>query len=100
MPNRANYRDKAVQENADATLITVGKVSTIVGGSTAFVGGLSASDLAAFAGIAGMAVGLFIQWYYTRRKDRREAARDAERGRREAVEHAARMESYRHGRIE
>ena len=86
MPHRMIYRIQAVHEHADSTLITVGKVSTIVGGGTAFIGGLSASDLAAFAGIAGMAVGLLIQWYYTRRKDRREAA-----------EHAARMEGYRNG---
>lgn len=61
MPHRMIYRIQAVHEHADSTLITVGKVSTIVGGGTAFIGGLSASDLAAFAGIAGMAVGLLIQ---------------------------------------
>ena len=84
MPNRANYRDKTVQEHADATLITVGKVSTIVGGGTAFVGGLSANDIAALAGIVGLIVGLSMQWYFSRRKDRRETA-----------EHDARMASYR-----
>jgi len=78
-----------VNEQADASLVAVGKVATVVGGSTAFIGGLSASELAAYSGIAGMIVGLLIQWYYSRRKDRREAA-----------EHHARMEGYRHDRGE
>lgn len=84
MPHRVIFRNQAVHEHVDATLITVGKVSTVVGGGTAFVGGLSANDIAALAGIVGLIVGLSMQWYFSRRKDRRETA-----------EHEARMASYR-----
>lgn len=76
----------AMNEQTDATLAAIGKGATYVGGSAAFFGGLSANDLAALAGIVGLVVGLVMQWYFSRRKDQREAA-----------EHLARMETYRHG---
>lgn len=73
-----------MNEQTDATLAAVGKTATYVGGGTAFLGGLSANDIAALAGVVGVLVGLVMQWYFSRRKDQRELA-----------EHRERMKGYR-----
>jgi membrane associated rhomboid family serine protease len=74
-----------MNEQTDATLAAVGKGATYLGSGAAFLGGLSANDIAALAGIVGLVVGLLMQWYFGWRKDARESA-----------EHRARMEAYRH----
>ncbi|HDS1582177.1 TPA: hypothetical protein QEL15_004295 [Stenotrophomonas maltophilia] len=75
-----------MNEQTDAALAAAGKVVTGVGGGTAFLGGLSANDIAAFAGVVGMVIGLAVQWYFSRRKDQRELA-----------EHRARMKGFDNG---
>lgn len=75
-----------MNEQTDAALAAAGKVVTGVGGGTAFLGGLSANDIAAFAGVVGMVIGLVVQWYFSRRKDQREME-----------EHRQRMRGYGDG---
>lgn len=72
--------------HSDATLAAAGKTATVVGGGTAFIGGLSANDIAAIAGVVGVVVGLLMQWYFSRRKDQREMD-----------EHRARMKEFSDG---
>lgn len=60
--------------NIDAIGVTVGKVASVGGGTSALVFGLSANEVAALAGIAIGLFGLLIQWHYNRKRDRREAA--------------------------
>jgi hypothetical protein len=42
------------------------------GGTTAFLGGLTANEIAAFGGLLVAVVGLLIQLYYKRKSDKRE----------------------------
>ena len=68
------------QHHIDTIGVTVGKVASIGGGTSALVFGLSANEVAALAGIAIGVLGLLVQWHYNRLRDRRETA-----------EHKARM---------
>lgn len=72
------------QQHIDTIGITVGKVASIGGGTSALVFGLSANEVAALAGIAIGLIGLLIQWHYNRLRDRRETA-----------EHLARMAQWK-----
>lgn len=72
--------DMHVLRDIDAVGVAAGKVGTYGGGASAFVFGLSASEFAAFVGAVVAVVGLAVQWYFNRRRDRREQA-----------EHLARM---------
>lgn len=73
-------RDQA----AEATIAAIANKTTYAGGATALIGGWAASDFAAIGGLLVALVGLVIQFYYKRRADRREAE-----------EHAARMDALR-----
>lgn len=61
-----------IRDQVDAAGVVVGKVGTYGGGASALLFGLSASEFAAFVGAAVAVVGLGIQWYFNRRRDRRE----------------------------
>lgn len=69
-----------MQERLDAAGVLVGKVGTLGGGTSAFVFGLTANELAAVSGVIVAVLGLAVQWYFNRRRDKREQA-----------EHLARM---------
>jgi hypothetical protein len=71
-------------QSVDATLATVGHRVTLGGVASAGFAWLLSSKGAAFVGIVGVFGGLFIQWYFQRRRDRREQD-----------EHNARMGMYR-----
>lgn len=61
-----------LQEHTDAIAVTVGKTATYSGGASAFVFGLTANELAAFGGLFVAIIGVCIQWYFGRKRDRRE----------------------------
>lgn len=69
-----------MDERLEAAGVVVGKVGTYGGGTSALFFGLTASEFAAFVGAVVAVVGLLVQWYFNRRRDRREQA-----------EHEARM---------
>lgn len=61
-----------LQEQSDAIGLAVGKTATYGGGTSAFLFGLSANELAAIIGAAVAIIGLCVQWHYNRRRDRRD----------------------------
>lgn len=73
--------------DADAVGVAVGKFGTYGGGASALFFGLTANELAALCGIVVGVLGLLVQWYYNRRRDRREQA-----------EFEARLRQYQAGR--
>lgn len=76
-----------MQDRMDVVGATVGKVGAYGGGVSAFFFGLTANEIAALGGIVVGVLGLLVQWYYNRRRDRREQA-----------EHEARMRSLQSGK--
>lgn len=60
-------------------LATAANKSTYVGAATAAVGGMSASDIAAFGGLALAAAGFLINTYFRWRDDRRAQEESAQR---------------------
>lgn len=78
-----------LRDQADAIGVAVGKAGAYGGGASAFFFGLTANEFAAVSGVIVAVVGLCVQWFYNRRRDRRETA-----------EHAERMAKYRGGSIE
>lgn len=60
------------KDNLDTIGLAVGKAGTYGGGTSALVFGLSASEFAAFVGALVAIAGLCVQWYFNRRRDRRE----------------------------
>lgn len=75
-----------------------GNKATIIGGSVAVAGKLSAADIAAYIGAAVAIIGLLITWYYKREANKRQVAderrREAAHQRREE-ERAMRMQLMR-----
>ncbi|WP_281915663.1 holin [Caldimonas thermodepolymerans] len=63
-----------MRDQLDAAAIEGGKVATYGGGASAVLFGLTANELAALGGIVVGVLGLLVQWYYNRRRDRREQA--------------------------
>lgn len=63
----------------EATVAGVAQKVGGAGGITAFVGGITANDIAAWGGLLVAVIGLAIQFYYKRRSDRREAELHEER---------------------
>ena len=57
---------------AEATIAAVAQKITVVGGSTAVLGGLTANEIAAFTGALVAVIGLLVQWHYKRKDDRRQ----------------------------
>lgn len=66
-------------EAADALGLLAGKTATYGGGASAFVFGLSANEVAALGGLVVAVIGLCVQIFYNRRKDRRESEYHTER---------------------
>lgn len=56
----------------DAIGVAVGKTATFSGAGAAFVFGLSANEFAALMGVVVGIIGLIVQSYYNRRRDKRE----------------------------
>ena len=54
----------------EAAIAGVAQKVTMIGGSAAFFGGLTANELAAFGGLLVGFIGLLIQWYYKRKEIR------------------------------
>lgn len=60
------------EQAVEATVASLANKVTYGGGSVAFVGGLTANEIAAFGGLLIAAVGLVVQWVFNRRRDKRE----------------------------
>ena len=56
----------------DAVGVAAGKAGAYGGGASAFFFGLTANEFAALGGIVVGVLGLLVQWYFSRRRDRRE----------------------------
>ena len=63
-----NIVEKAVEQSAD-------KVAYAASGG-AFLAGMTASDIAAFAGIVIAMLTFFVNWYYKHKADKRAEARE------------------------
>lgn len=63
-----------MRDQIDAAGVMVGKAGTYGGGASALIFGLSASEFAALVGAVVAIAGLAVQWYFNRRRDRREQA--------------------------
>lgn len=72
-----------MRDQLDAAAIAGGKAATYGGSASALFFGLSASEFAAIVGAVVAVTGLAVQWYFNRRRDRREQ-----------TEHLLRMRSY------
>lgn len=62
------------EQAAEATIAAVANKVTYGGGATAFIGGITASEFAAFGGLLIAVIGLLVQWYYKRKDDKRNQA--------------------------
>lgn len=62
------------QGTTDAALAAFGHKTAQAGGATTLLGWFTSSEGAAVVGLIGMLVGLAIQFYYNRRRDKREQA--------------------------
>ena len=67
-----------VQAVSESVLPHGGKVAQ-GGAVTAVLGGLTLSEVGIMVGIAASVVGLWMQWYYNRKRDRREQMEHEER---------------------
>lgn len=63
-----------LKDQIDALGVGVGKAGAYGGGASAFFFGLTANEFAAVTGVVIAVVGLAVQWFYNRRRDRREQA--------------------------
>jgi hypothetical protein len=70
----------------EGTVAAAAHKVAVGGGGVALIGGLSASDIAAFVGMAVAILGVAVSWYYKRKGDRRDAEL-----------HEARMTAIREG---
>src|SRR3546814_14317558 len=59
-------------DDVDAAGLLVGKTATFGGSASAFLFGLSANEVAAVVGALVAVIGLCVQVFYNRRRDRRE----------------------------
>ena len=76
------------------------KTATYGGGTSAFIFGISASEFAAVVGATVGVLGYLTQLYFSGRRERREREEQEARMRRDAEEHAARMEQFQRERDE
>lgn len=58
----------------DATLAMAGHRTAQAGSLSAFFGWATTSNAGVVVGMVGVIVGLLIQWYYNRKRDKREMA--------------------------
>lgn len=56
---------------ADQTVAAIANKTTVAGGSIAVLGGLTASEIAAYGGLVVAVLSVLIQWFYKARADRR-----------------------------
>lgn len=56
---------------ADQTVAAIANKTTVAGGGIAVLGGLTASDTAAYGGLAVAVISVLVQWFYKARADRR-----------------------------
>jgi hypothetical protein len=75
------------QHAIDATLASLGSKATYTGAGFGFSGFLFSSEMGVFVGFCGVVGGLLLTWFYKRKQDRRDEAREH----REQAEHALRM---------
>lgn len=68
-----------MNDNSDAYAVAIGKTATYSGGGAAFWFGLTASEWAAVGGLLVAMIGVCIQWYYGRKRDKRESEYHQER---------------------
>jgi hypothetical protein len=80
-------QQQAVDSTVDATLAAIGSKATWGGAGAAIFGWLTSSGFGVLIGAIGVVAGLLMQWYFNRRRDRREEAAD----RRAQAEHERRM---------
>jgi len=62
------------QQTLDATMAALGSKATYTGASTSIVGWFLSSQFGVLAGILIGLAGLYINWYYRHRQDKREEA--------------------------
>lgn len=62
------------QGSADSVLAAIGHKTAQAGGATTLIGWATSTEGAALLGIVGMLIGLAMQFYYNRRRDKREQA--------------------------
>lgn len=67
---RSHGLNRMKDQATEAAIAGVAQKVTMIGGSTAFFGGLTANELAAFGGLLVGFVGLLIQWHYKRKEVR------------------------------
>lgn len=70
--------------------------ATVIGGASLSLGGLTANDVAIFAGLFIAVAGFLLQWLYQRRRDRREQQERDERH----AEHLVRMRDLESGHVD
>lgn len=80
-------QQQVVESTVNATLAAVGSKTTWAGASTAVVSFFTSSEFGVLIGAAIGITGLFINWYYRKKQDRREEAAE----RRAQAEHERRM---------
>lgn len=61
-----------LEEQTDAIGVAAGKAATFGGATSAFWFGLTANEFAALCGVVVGVAGLILQWFYNRRRDKRE----------------------------
>src|SRR3546814_3096754 len=79
-------------DDVDAAGLLVGKTATFGGSASAFLFGLSANEVAAVVGALVAVIGLCVQVFYNRRRDRRETEEHKARMRR-SEEHTSELQS-------
>ena len=80
-------KQQMVDSTIDATLAAAGSKTTWAGASTAVFSFFTSSSFGVLIGAVIGITGLFINWYYRRKQDRREEAAE----RRAQAEHERRM---------
>ena len=68
-----------MNEHTDGAVLLAAKTATYGGGASAVWFGLSANEWAALVGVLVAVMGLCVQVYYSRRRDRREVEYHVER---------------------
>lgn len=65
-------QNRTVTDKIEVVMAGGGKVAAYMGGGAAFIGGMSANEVAAIGGLIVGVVGLVVQFVFNRRRDRRE----------------------------
>lgn len=67
------------QSVTDATMATIGSKATYTGATSSIIGWLVSSEFGVLVGVFIGLAGLFINWYYKHRQDKREEAEHRKR---------------------